>query len=331
MAISEPTVFIVGAGASKPYGLPTGIELTEKIRANHHNLEYALRGQYGTNYEEQCVSTATKFSSELWKSGSRSVDRFLEDRPDLREPGILAIAAELLPAEQKARNDFKLSEHWITILFDKMRAKPDQFGCSNNVKFIIFNYDRLIELFLVEMLQFTFGCQASEARDSVRSIDFLHVYGELDHVLEFDTLSVDPTGAIIRSVPNNEAIAKSSCGIRIISDERAGNDVSSNFEKAKQWITSWAKNIYILGFGFDHVNCERLGFYTNDWIRQHRGIINVFSTFYGMNTRQVEIALRRLSMRPRPGAKAKGIHNSAAIARYGENEYSCASLLNDWL
>ena len=35
--ISAPTVFVVGAGASKPYGLPLGEELKQNILQRYHD------------------------------------------------------------------------------------------------------------------------------------------------------------------------------------------------------------------------------------------------------------------------------------------------------
>ena len=77
--IKEKTVYILGAGASKPYGYPTGKELTNYIRNKLINdiikdTEIPQHSLYITKIEE----IINKFS----KSTNKSIDLFLTRNPE---------------------------------------------------------------------------------------------------------------------------------------------------------------------------------------------------------------------------------------------------------
>jgi hypothetical protein len=89
--ITTETVFILGAGASMPYGFPSGEQLVDK------SIEY-LKGRLLERYEFNPTEIRV-FESELTASRKRSVDAFLEHRPEFRTIGKTAIAYGLLERE----------------------------------------------------------------------------------------------------------------------------------------------------------------------------------------------------------------------------------------
>ena len=104
--IETPTVLILGAGASKPYGFPAGRELLDEICASLKGN--FLRRQWGRDFVElfhpplnKDLDLITEFRERLYQSSKGSVDAFLEANPDFVEVGKLAIAATLVPRETK--------------------------------------------------------------------------------------------------------------------------------------------------------------------------------------------------------------------------------------
>lgn len=94
--IGRRTVFILGAGASYPYGFPTGeglvdeiIDLTQQTPLDSTFLAYDCSAE-----EVHC------FGHDLSNSNASSVDSFLEHRPDFLKIGKLAIALTLRPKER---------------------------------------------------------------------------------------------------------------------------------------------------------------------------------------------------------------------------------------
>lgn len=141
--ISKPTVFILGAGASKPYGYPLGWELRERILALPDDCELFPKLDHAPNEFIQ-------FKKALAESPAESIDAFLEHRDEFTRIGKHAIAAELLKCEQRERlYDPGNEDDWYRYLFNRMTAgvRFDHF-LQNEVSFVTFNYDRSLEEYL---------------------------------------------------------------------------------------------------------------------------------------------------------------------------------------
>jgi hypothetical protein len=100
--ITTPTVLILGAGASCPYGFPTANGLKDDIREafSHPTTKGSqlLSGKSGYSPDE-----FFEFRDAFLKSGRSSVDSFLEHRPKFLDVGKLAIAYCLIPYEDEAK------------------------------------------------------------------------------------------------------------------------------------------------------------------------------------------------------------------------------------
>src|SRR5258708_39292317 len=99
--IKTPTVLGLGAGASKPFGFPTGQELLKII--THQLLfftpEQTTLGQtlLACGFSEPDIS---RFAGALHLSQRSSVDAFLEFRSEFVEVGKAAMIAALIPYEK---------------------------------------------------------------------------------------------------------------------------------------------------------------------------------------------------------------------------------------
>jgi len=248
--ITEPTVFILGAGASKPYGFPLGENLKNSICDKLRNAttkQFKQLANMGFKIE-----LITNFQRSLYHSGRTSVDAFLEHRPEFIEVGKAAITQELIPTEQ-TDNLFRPRPkgNWYQYLFNKLNASFEQFD-KNQVAFITFNYDRSLEQFLFTALLNSYPQGKDECIAKINNIPIIHAYGQLG-LLFWQSKDSIPYGSKV----TGDVITKASSGIKIINENSAYVDYKFEFKDAHDKLI-WAKNIYIIGFGYDVTNLNRL-------------------------------------------------------------------------
>ncbi|HEY60228.1 MAG TPA: hypothetical protein G4N92_06045 [Anaerolineae bacterium] len=253
--IDKNTVFIFGAGVSKPYGYPTGIELLRGIRDNTAS-GYFNQVLHNYGFPQELLK---KFSNDLSECQLPSIDIFLENRPKYIDLGKICICAYLLKTENKGRllNDKSQEEgiyqNLYTSLIDEGGWKS--FG-ENNVSFITFNYDRSLEYYLYTALKATSGESDKIIFDLISNIHIIHVYGSLptgDNLI-IPHLSYGFFSNLINLENNKELIIEISKEIEIFSE---GEDYSNEFNEANILLKN-AERIYFLGFGYHEVNLRRL-------------------------------------------------------------------------
>src|SRR5687768_4393062 len=123
--ITKPTVLVLGAGVSYPYGYPTGAELLEDVFQNVVRDEWkTILGAYGVKESE-----LDQFRSELHQSQKPSVDAFLEHRPEFIKVGKGAIAISLLSREHPDKLlDFQVRNRGIYhFLYNSLTTAWEEF------------------------------------------------------------------------------------------------------------------------------------------------------------------------------------------------------------
>lgn len=267
--INKKTVLILGAGASWDYGFPIGMELRNQIcRRIRKGPHPALGHHWGHNQ-------LTAFANDLLQSRI-SVDAFLEKNPEYLGMGKFAIASTLLPCEVKSflysywlhpeHQRMKDKNHWYDILFGKMidGADFDNFK-DNKLSVITFNYDRSFEQFLFTSFRSSHPAareNEDECAKQVSSIEVVHVYGSLGR------LSWQPDSGLLEGVPEvgYSAVNRNNLPSQITTIGHAASSIylmrdgpgdTPAFTKAKKLLQQ-AERIYILGFGFNMTNLERL-------------------------------------------------------------------------
>jgi hypothetical protein len=151
--LKTETVFVLGAGASVPFGFPTGLSLTRLVV---EHLE-GKAGLYGvlTNILKLDGAYVEQFCKTLLNSGKNSIDAFLEHRPDYMDVGKAAIAAALINYEVPRRIMEYAEDNWLRYMYSHLSANFDEFS-ENKLSIITFNYDRIVEWFLLTSLQNSF-------------------------------------------------------------------------------------------------------------------------------------------------------------------------------
>jgi len=268
---------ILGAGASWDYGFPVGAELRDQICREI--------------YSGVCPYLVTKWKLPLLKSFARtllesriSVDAFLEEHPDYLAMGKFVIASNLLPLEKERllydawlypeKAGLKDKNHWYDILFERLIDGVDFDNFKDNkLSVITFNYDRSFEHFLFN----SFRSSRKKAMENepdciaqVSTIEIVHVYGSLGR------LPWQPDSGLLKGIPEVKYTALRNGGdlpTKIATIDLAANSIdlvrddsgdTPAFARSKELLQQ-AQRIYILGFGFNRTNLERLGLLDPDF------------------------------------------------------------------
>ncbi len=123
-----------------------------------------------------------QFGTQFNRSGRRSVDRFLEGRPEFLDIGKASIASVLSKYEE-LNALFPLQgkkDHWYEEMYNKVfpqiQPKPIDAGL---LSIITFNYDRSLEHYLFTALKSASNAPDEKCRELVESANILHVHGKL--------------------------------------------------------------------------------------------------------------------------------------------------------
>lgn len=251
--ITKKTVLVLGAGASAPYGYPTGEKLIDDLvrdfnKGNSRVL--ALLKDLGAH------KGAGEFINALETAAPKSVDRFLEVNARFQEVGRLAMAAQLLayekphlleprPSEDKGETEDDVDD-WVRYLWQHIDDREPQ----ENLKIVTFNYDRSLEDTLFRRYKALHDFTVEQAAERVAALGIDHVHGQLDR-LRFQG---DEGRAYGDETDIASTVARCADQIRIISDDTGG----SAFESARRAIAE-AEHVCFLGCGYHEQNMERLG------------------------------------------------------------------------
>lgn len=261
--ITQQTLFILGAGASVPYGYKTGSELRKQIINEFPRiLDKLLHDDSYINLTErrQLNKDAQKFVDVFEKSSIESIDKFLSTVPSFSYIGKIAIILCILQCEKTGNFREKIDEKyreqdWYTLLFSRMLdglTEPNDYDKfrENKVSFITFNYDRSFEYFLYESLINSFWDTIGKFEPLIESyIPFpvIHVYGEVDKISWKGGYKYKKNDFTF------EEIEKLSKNIRVIGERRNGLDAEINKLIADH------NKIMFLGFGYAQENLDALG------------------------------------------------------------------------
>jgi len=277
--IDKPTVLVLGAGASVPYGLPLGSELRDRIvsgLSSVRKMEEAARPALVqlsglADVLSQCGHghNVIKALHDVLKAANpRSVDIFLQNNADYIPIGKHAIAAILLARENpdklmaETTSSTDGNNTWYQYLFYQMDRSLDVFRDAP-LTIVTFNYDRSLEHFLHRRTMAHFGVGVGEARELLKTKPILHVYGDLgqprfmlddNRRLSAESLAKLGYQEYIGGEPSSDVVK--ACGERIsIMPERDGGSIAVIQARAA---IEESEVVYFLGCAYHPENVDLL-------------------------------------------------------------------------
>jgi hypothetical protein len=253
--ITKPTVFILGAGASQPYGFPTGEGLTRAIRGMNkapQPVRDYLTTQYGPD-DRNIDELWTAFYNDFCDAKRKSLDAFIQDRKSFATVGKAAMSHYLLGCESPFKFREDVPSGWYERLMDYL-APSEESGhiwdyAKNKVSFVTFNYDRSLEFFLRRTLEARNDDPDVEVQPALTNLPVIHVYGSLGDLFgngdDLQPYTGDTTA---------ETIARA---VRSISLSTSDTDTTVGFTQAYRRLAE-AEQVFFMGFGFDERNVRRL-------------------------------------------------------------------------
>lgn len=295
------TVFIVGAGASAEFGLPIGSGL-KKIIAKHIDIsfEHGYRLERGNSEIVEAINEKVRNESgnpnQYYQAGRRvglampvapSIDNYLDAHKHDKFStviGKLGIVASILEAERNSSLYFnqiannktdllKSGDTWLSRLSSFLVERIDKNSVDSifdNVAFIVFNYDRCVELYLHQMLQDYYGINEKHAANLIKGLTIIHPYG---HVGCLPWQSDSNEGVYFGSDLNGRQLLVASERIRTFTERIEDSNGLIEINKS---ISSAARMVF-LGFSFQPQNMELLS------LEKKGNVCSVFATAYNMS------------------------------------------------
>ena len=290
--ITTPTTFVVGAGASNDYRLPTSVELRmEANRLASHDGAYEL-----IHYSRLCTpKQLNEVLTDLRTQGTASIDEFLFARQDdaiTMRVGRALIAVLLANHFRDVRSHDGLGTaplDWLGYIIGKMQSgAPDceTFASENaKVRFVTFNFDSIIEDRLEKAIRNLYrGAAEARLQQTISTVhgQIIHVHGQLPPL---------PDSHLTVSSESVDWLSSALLQIRVVLD-----DIEDKTLVATQRTVKAAEVLCFLGFAYAKENLTRLDLpdaidHGVDGEPVHRFI---FGTAYQMRPGETELVKYRL-------------------------------------
>lgn len=309
---SNKVAVILGAGASCEFGLPAGYSLarsiakacaydreSDGIAANgDHALFKSLMRGIPSSQKAGYLNAADRINKGIIFRAS--IDDFI----DLHEGNELieryakaAIVREILRAEKQSALHFDFSnifnnidfeiiaDTWIIKLMHMINARTlaETEIAFKDVVFVVFNYDRCLEHFLVSALRAVYHAPYERAFEVASSVKIFHPYGMAGRLpSSFLGGGGVPFGGGPEGVDDWPAIGES---IQTYSENRADKETLLDMQSE----LDTCETMIFLGFGFHKQNLnllKRVGGYN---------VTKLFASAYGFVDNDLQIVSNRLA------------------------------------
>lgn len=278
-------VYVVGAGASHEFDLPTGAKLREQIasilkfdRTNPHAWDDTLHQAFSfltLTRPGRAEDMNSLMEASNWVARSmpltHSIDTFIDmhaQDPFVAQVGKLAIGRAILKAEGRSKlmakptsfgaqvNFQSVTESWLAELIRNITSGVRYEGLRARLKevgLVVFNYDRCVEHFVRESLSLLYKIGADETTDLLTNLEIHHPYGDLGPLLG---AKADPN-AIVAFGEEPSAPALISLAKRIRTFTEGLDQADSTVPRIREMVVD-AENLVFLGFAFHPLNMELL-------------------------------------------------------------------------
>lgn len=347
--LNSKTVFVVGAGASTEAGLPTGKALIDIIASK---LDFRIESGsrlpgFGDDdildifqQHERTREGLQMYLEAAWRVRdgiiySNSIDTFLDVHrhdPRIQLCGKLAIVKSILEAERKSKlfvdtatgafaDLDSLKKTWF---FDLARhtndgvRKDQMHRMFENVSFIIFNYDRCFEHFMVHALQYHFGVDEADASTAIKNLKIIHPYGDIGCLPWQETDGI-PFGF----GANRSAMQFMASRIKTFTEQIEQQDVLNAIREEMEA----ANTLVFLGFSYHPVNMKLLNL--NDDCKTER----IFGTGFGMSPSNLHEILEEIRNRLKRDFIRQTLRGNSTIVTDLINvrtDLTCSGLLQEY-
>jgi len=260
------TVFVIGAGANVEIGMPGGNELKKEI-AERLNFEFIRRGdvdkdrtifdalvKISRNDIDQVFGLASTVKEAM--PFAISIDNFIDahrNEPLIALCGKLAIVKSILTAEKESdvyryfkTGNQNFAKTWYPLFFQKITE-----GCEINefierlkdISFIIFNYDRCFEYYMIHAIDAYYKIGAVKAKGIVNAMNIIHPYGTIG---DMDRIPLDA------SLYYDELIG---CSQNIRTFAEYSRETKEEQTSIKHLIDR-ANRVIFLGFAYHQINLD---------------------------------------------------------------------------
>lgn len=286
--VKTPTLFVLGAGASCPYGLPLGAELTRLVASYIRKNKPALV----EHAEGEIVGEIFRLAEIINNSRTPTLDMFIQKNRRYADYIRLAIAGVIARFENNALQDQDFPDgDWLAWLYHVILESPPDRFVENKVAFLNFNYDRIPQGLLARFMANTYGDRADNVYQNlidecvewrvpsgqwVELKRFVHMHGAVNTKMQLprnksgeikDLYGLSSLDLISRMTGDR---LRDMAAELIATPESHRNLETANdiFNSAKKLVFS-ARKIIFLGLGYhednlrkihlEKLNCEELG------------------------------------------------------------------------
>ncbi len=261
--LNNETVFVLGAGASSPYGFPLGKDLRKDI------LELLDIASIQNTYKQRGFkdSHIQDFMRTLKFSEHKTIDETISKRPQFRDIARWSIMDTILRKE--VEDNLFNQDNWYSTFFDRLGLNIKD-NSLNKLTVITFNYERSLEHYLKTKIEISVPeHEVDICLENYNKIQFIHPHGSFGPLdqLKYGEFPSDEDGL--------QSISQS---LGFVSDSF---DESKDFKLAHGAIKN-AFKVYIIGFGYDKRTIERI------WGHYDYGNQLIQGTVYGIDPNNIE-------------------------------------------
>ncbi len=302
--VKDNTVIVVGAGASKEFGLPIGSELLYEVskvlrisregpRIDDEIIDSALEiytykfKPHDPYYGQKSLISAAKNIIQAIPL-SLSIDNLIDERKDkdIEVCAKIGIAKTILDAEKNStiyfnpkdsyNLDFEKSKQtWLNHIFKIIKQNCDFDSLPerlDQVKFIVFNYDRCVEHYIYNAIQNAYSVNEYEAKRCMQHLDVYHPYGKVGSLPWMDNENPIEFGESIK--PDKL--------VSLLNELKTFTEGIDKQESEILWIRksiSEATTVLFLGFGYHSLNLRLL--YSDGFKHVKSNKVKYFGTTLG--------------------------------------------------
>jgi hypothetical protein len=313
--MSDEKLFVIGAGASAEVGMPLGKGLKAQIetaltfefahgsslpqkgsRSIVNELQRMQKeGLVNRNQFELCFREAEAASKGL--ALADSIDSYLDLHRDNKEIvllGKMAIVDAILEAEETAYkrifnsthfefNSRNLVETWYAKLLKHLSrgtSKEKIEDIFKNVTFIIFNYDRAVELFFPLLIKELCNVDLDSAISSFDKATIIHPYGKVGSLLP-------PSNGLSRGFgKRSRHLSEYAAEINTFTEGEQDVELAKSIDDA----VAKASTIVFLGYGFIEMNNSLLMRTPNKKVER------IFGTTKGLSNSDLASISKRIAV-----------------------------------